>query len=409
MIPTDPPSMSLSSEGGNLPRGPVLPESSEDLRIGLMGVINSGGVHKRVVERLVERGYQVDESDLKKNIVGDIGRDANLVILAYDPDRGHAAEIANLFVEELGKELTQLAGLGPQRTLEALETEEPAAWQEYEQRSEELVAFLDGLGSIGLAEDAARLLEERSTVQQALNELAVRDGVARAERPVLERLLAERMPDGETPFVTTNRQQVRNTDYDRALRDAQDKAVQLAQAKLRFRAEHPDVRALAVELEFAEERVREAARDEMITGSATMTLDQHTVELVGRLVEAQIAEASFEPQRQLLEQRAAEIDLALRNVPGYSARETMLRERAMLSRRYAENLSQRRSELRFHLQRGFVFSIFEDSQMADPRQSKAVPSVGGIIVFSLLAGLIVGILLALILELSSQLRLRAPY
>ena len=152
-----------------------------------------------------------------------------------------------------------------------------------------------------------------------------------------------------------------------------------------------------------------AARDEMITGSATMTLDEHTVELVGRLVEAQIAEASFEPQRRLLEQRAAEIDLALRGVPGYSARETMLRERAMLQRRYAENLTQRRSELRFHLQRGFVFSIFEDSQMADPRQSKAVPSVGGIMVFSLLAGLIVGILLALVLELSSQLRLRAPY
>ena len=40
MIPTEPPSMSLSGEGGNLPRGPVVPDRSEDLRIGLMGVIN---------------------------------------------------------------------------------------------------------------------------------------------------------------------------------------------------------------------------------------------------------------------------------------------------------------------------------------------------------------------------------
>lgn len=410
IIPTEPPAMTLSSETGNLPKGPFIPDSAEDLRIGLLGVINAGSVHRRVYERLLEEtGRKVSLSAIRKNIVGDIGRTGHVSLSAYGRSQKEAAALANLFLDEFEEELGSLAEQSVRQTLDALETYAPIAWQDFEQKNSELVALLGELGSSGLEDDARDLLEQRRQVDNRLFELSLRDAEARAVLPILERLISETAVEGEAPFVTTGRQLARNNAYQRALDQLQRAAVDLAKAREVYRDEHQQIKQLKVALEHAEERVRETAEEEMVLQAETLTLDEHTVALMNRLVDAQIAEAGFGPQREILEARAALIDAELNSLPQAFARESALKSQVVTSREFAESLSRLRAQLEFHLARGFDFAVTDEAFRATPESAKPVPSKAGIVIFSLLSGVIIGLMLALTLELIAQMRLRAPY
>jgi len=412
IMPTEPPTMSLSNESGNLPKGPVIPDRTEDMRIGLLGVLNAGAVHERVYERLLREGRQnASREGIKKNIVGDIGRNSHIVIYAYGRTQKVAAELANMFVEEFELVLRDLAEQGPRVSLAAMTVREPQLWQEYQDRSFELVAFLDEVGSSGLDADAKALLEQRKVVTNRLYDLDERVGVARAERPVLERLIEEAgaTVGGVGPFVISSRQLTRNSAYQRSLERVEQAAVALATARVTYRDEHNEVKRLKIELEHAEQGVRDAAEEEMVLQSESQTIDERARDLANRLVEAQIAGAAYEPQRAILAAREERITAELSSMPEFYARESMLRARVTQVRSKAEQMTQRRMELEFHLTRGFNFTVTDPAFMATEKSARAVPSTGGIIVFSLLAGAIFGIMLALVLEMIAEMRLRAPY
>ena len=410
MVPTEAPTMSINTEAGNVPRGIQVPDKGEDLRIGLIGVVASGAVHERVYHRLRAEGWEnLNYNGLKRNIIGDISRTSRLLILAYARSKERAATLANVFLEELEVELEELASVGPRRTLEALEIEEPRAWADYEAAQEDLVEFLDGLGSTGVAVDLAELLGERRRIENALFELEVRDSVARAERPVLERLLAGLLEEGETPFIESSRSIVRSPAFLKAEADVKTAAFELAMARTEFHDAHPEIGRLQARLATVEEAMREVAAEEFVEGTKTMTLDEQARMLAQKLIEADIATASFEPQREVLGARLDSLKTTLAAYPGYTSRETALRDRAALLKNYAERLSSRQMELKFHLERGITFTITDDIYRAQPERSKPVPSTGGILAFSLVGGLMVGILLALMLELIAKLRLNALY
>ncbi len=412
IMPTEPPTMSLSSESGNLPKGPVIPDRTEDMRIGLLGVLNAGSVHQRVYERLIREGRQnASREAIKKNVIGDIGRNSHIVIYGYGRTQKIAAELANMFVEEFELVLRDLAEQGPRVSLAAMTVREPQLWQEYQDRSLDLVAFLDEVGSSGLDADTKALIDQRRVVTSRLYDLDERAGVALAERPILERLIAEAgsTTGGEGPFVITSRQLTRNSAYQRSLERVEQAAVALATAKVTYRDEHDEIKRLKIELQHAEQGVRDAAAEEMVLQSETQAIDDRARDLANRLVESQIAEATYEPQRVILAARQERITSELSSMPEFYAREAMLRARATQVRAKAEQMSQRRMELEFHLTRGLNFTVTDPAFMATEKSARAVPSTGGIIVFSLLAGAIFGIMLALLLEMIAEMRMRAPY
>jgi hypothetical protein len=382
------------------------------MRIGLLGVLNAGAVHARVYERLIAEGRQdASREAIKKNVIGDIGRNSHIVVYAYGRTPEIAADLANMFVEEFELVLKDLAEQGPRVSLNAMIVREPQLWQAYQDRSLELVAFLDEVGSSGLDADMKALIEQRRVVTSRLYDLDERAGVARVEGPVLERLIAEAggSAGGEGPFEITSRQLSRNSAFQKSFERVEQAAVNLAVARETYRDEHREIQRLVIELEHAEQSVRDAAEDEMVLQSESQTIDERARDLANRLVEAQIAEATYEPQRVILAARQERITAELSSMPEFYAREAMLKARVAQARGDADEMSQRRTELEFHLTRGFNFTVTDPAFMATVKSANAVPSKGGIIVFSLLAGAIVGIMLALLLEMIAQMRMRAPY
>jgi len=398
LIPASPVGISLRSESGNLPSSPIIPDSSEDMRVGVMGIISSGEVHAR----MAQKDPSLDAKRVRKNLVGNIGRDSYMNLVAYGPTAQEATDLANIFAESFEEVMQEHTEIGPRSSLATFQRVEPVAWETYHKESEKLTTFLGSIGSTDLERDYAQWSSRRVDVQAKLVELELSHAQRVAERPVLEALVAAR-PE----FRLTRQQMGRNSAYSSALERVRDKSTEVAVALLKYKEKNPELIRLRKELELAEQQAQGEA--ELVQSSMTSELDAEAKSLMGRLTQVQIEEASVDAQRDLLTAEATVLDGKLATVPANRGQLDALTSDIASAREFATEVSNRRAELEFHLEHGIRFTISGADTRAKLEDTKALPTVAGIYLFSIFAGILIGILLAILLELLSIMRSQKPF
>ena len=398
LIPATSPTVSLKTEAGNIPNGPIIPDQNEDLRIGIIGIIRSGAVHDRVALALPG----IDPKTIRKNVVGDIGSDSFLHVLSYAKTREEAAMLANAFSDAFEDEMQSILAAGPKRTLESFIAREPIAWQQFSDNSTALVRYLEGANFTDIEVEAGNMLARRQVVQRQIERLELQHSSNLAQRPVYEQLVESR-PE----FVVTGQSLSENSVYKSALERSSQLATELALKKLELTDKHPEVVRLTSELSMVQTRMSQQA--EMTHSSSTMSQDPQALIFMQKMVEIDIAEASYDSQKTIFEQIVSQLDSKLQNVPEYRADVSRINAQIAQARNHAEDISARRAELEFHLTHGLRFTMSNEYSKAHPEKALALPTPIGIMIFSTLAGLIVGILAAVVSELVKRMRLRSPY
>ena len=398
LIPATSPTVSLKTEGGNLPSGPIVPDQNEDLRVGIIGIIRSGAVHDRVAQALPG----IDAKTIRKNVIGDIGADSFLHVLSYAKTQEEAAMLANAFSEAFQDEMQAMLEASPRRTLESFVAREPIAWEQFSYHTAELVRYLEGANFTDVEVEVGNMLSQRQAVQQQIEGLELQHSSNLAQRPVYAQLVESR-PE----FVVTRQSLSENSVYKSSLERSSQLATELALKKLKLTDKHPEIVRLANELLLVQTRMSQQA--EMTHASSTMSQDPQSLNFMQKMVEIDIAEASYDSQRAIFEQTVSQIDSKLQNVPEYRADVSRINAQIAQARNHAEDISARRAELEFHLTHGLRFTMSNEYTKALPEKALPLPTPVGIMIFSTLAGLIVGILAAVVAELVKQMRLRSPY
>ena len=398
LIPATSPTVSLKTEGGNIPNGPIVPDQNEDLRVGILGIIRSGAVHDRVAKALPG----IDAKTIRKNVIGDIGSDSFLHVLAYAKTQAEAAMLANAFSDAFQDEMQAMLEASPRRTLESFIAREPIAWEQFSDYTAELVRYLEVANFTDVEVEVVNMLSQRQAVQQQIEALELQHSSNLAQRPVYEQLVENR-PE----FVVTGQSLSENSVYKSSLERSNELATELALKKLELKDKHPEIVRLTNDLLMVQERMSQQAQ--MTHASSTMSQDPQALSFMQKIVEIDIAEASYDSQKTIFEQTASKLDSALQSVPEYRADVSRINAQIAQARNHAEDISARRAELEFHLTHGLRFTMSNEYTKASPEKALALPTPIGIMIFSTLAGLIVGILAAVVSELVKQMRLRSPY
>jgi capsular polysaccharide biosynthesis protein/predicted nucleic acid-binding protein len=356
-------------------------------------------VHDRV-----SRDYLpgIDIKTTRKNVVGDIGIDSFLHVLAYAKTREESAMLANAFASAFEDEMQEMLAAGPKRTLAVLKTEGEKAWKSFETLSAELVHYLEGTNFTNVEVEAGNMLAQRQAVQRQIEMLELQHSSNLAQRPVYKQLVESR-PE----FVVTGQSLSENSVYKSALERSSQLATELALKKIERTDKHPEIVRLTNELLMVQARMSQQA--EMTHSSSTMSQDPQALSFMQKMVEIDIAEASYDSQKTIFEQTVSKLDSELQSVPGYRVQVTLISAKILQARNHAEDIAARHAELDFHIKHGFRFTISNEFTVAKPEKALALPTPVGIMIFSTLAGLIVGILAAVVSELVKQLRLRSPY
>ncbi len=400
MLPQQPPTVSLTSEGANVPDGPFLPDMSDELRIGAMGVLSSGAVH----DRMLAKHPELDLRAMRKNLRGNVDRYGNIEIQSYAPDEERAAAFANDFADCFQEEMQAVTEGSMRRSLETFRAEEPGAMARYRELHQGLVEYLGRIGSVDVNDELQRLLEDRRRLEDHLLALDLERVKSEAERPVIEQALAER-PDFQLTRVTYSR----NPAYEQALARTRELSTQLALALIEFKELHPEIVRLRKELEIVRQDAVNLLAEQMVLQSQAETQDDLGMRLTARLADLDIAAASIDSQRAVLEGNNGELDRRLAEIPSYLSA-IALREAEMANARTIwERISQRRAELEFHLRNGVHFTIMTPGMRARPETAKEVPTSAGLMVFCFIAGLSGGLMLAVVQELLSRMRASRPY
>jgi uncharacterized protein involved in exopolysaccharide biosynthesis len=400
MVPGDPPTVSLSSESQNVPTGPYLPDLSDDLRLGAMGIFGSGAVH----DRMLLKHPELDPRALRRNLRGNIDGQGNVEVIAYAPDAERAAAWVNDFADCFQDEMQAVAEASMRSTLETFRAEEPVALARLREIHQSLVGYLGSVGSVDLDADLARLFEERRVLEDQLLGLELARARGDAERPVIERTLA-----GRPEFVLNRVTYRRNPAYEQAVARTREISTQIALARLQFREQHPELLRLQTELEVVRRDAVELLEQQMVLDARTEAPDELTLRLTARLADLDIAAAGFDTQREVLERRRTELDGQLVVMPAYQS-EVALRDAEIASvRAHWERLAQRRAELEFHLRNGLRFTIMTPAMRAKPEDAREVPAPAALFIFCTVTGLCGGLLLAIGAELLARLRAARPF
>ncbi len=400
MIPSQPPTTSLSSEAGNLPSGPLLPDSSDDLQVGAMGVFSSGVL----AERLLAKRPELDIRALRKNLRGNIDEFGNIQVLSYAASKELAAEFANEFALCFQEEMESIVTAHVKNTAEAMRREEPVALAEYRKLNQDLVEYLAQIGTVSLDEELGRLLAERTQLEGQVLDVALARVRSEAERPVLLEAVAAR-PE----FSLTRTTYGRNPAYEAALERVRALATELALARLEYMDGHPQIERLLAEFDLVSAEVRNMANEEMVLQSRTETPDTLLRDLIGRLATLDIAAASYDAQIAVLSDRRAALDTRLSAFPAFQS-EVALRMAELGSvRAHWERLKQRLAELEFHLRTGIHFTVMSDAMRAKSEQAKQIPTTVGLYIFCVIAGISGGLLYALFAEMLARMRASRPF
>ncbi len=399
-VPEKLPLLSLESAARNLPTGPLLPDSSEETRVGVLGLLNASSVYQRMMERIPDTTVAA----LRKAVVVDLDPTQQILVYAQDPSAERAAELANEYVRAFQGILREMDERAPRATLAVLREEEPRAWQAFQDAQDALVLYLDTIKSVNPELDLQQLVNEREKLRDALRDLDLDEGRLRAQRPLLEARLADR-PE----FRLARQTLVDNPGFRSALDKVGQLRADLAVARLKYKDIHPEVVDLLERLHAAEEQVKEEAARGMQPGSLEFQPDEEARTLLSKLVDADLSTAGIEPSRAVLRARLQEVQDALGGMPLSQAELDRLETAQNLARQHAELVSQRVAELQLQLQRGIDFTYVDQRMLARPEDARQLPSLAGVMIFAGLGGLAAGLALAISLELLAQMRLRRPF
>lgn len=398
MIPEHALGLSIGTEGGNVPDGPLLPLQDEGRLIGITSMLRSRAVANRVAEMIPGS----DPMKLKSNIRGDVSKDGVVQYTGYGRTQQEAADVANFSVIAFAEVLEQISMDGMRANLETFEKNEVPALQRVKDASDGILNYLTSLQSPDLNSDIERWLEERNTLERSLFELEGQRQQFQAQRPIIEQTLADR-PE----FVMTRQELQLPGNYSNMLERISNLSTQLAVARLQFRDAHPEIIRLQTEIDMV--RTQAAGSAELVLSASTMSQDRQVASLAQKLVDMDIFDAGYTAQKTIYEDRRAELDDLLAAVPGYRQQLSTLQSEYTQARSMAERITTRKEELEFHLTHGLKFSYIDKYAQADPERAKQVPTQTGIIMFTSFAGLLLGIFVALLTATFGRMRATRPY
>jgi uncharacterized protein involved in exopolysaccharide biosynthesis len=176
---------------------------------------------------------------------------------------------------------------------------------------------------------------------------------------------------------------------------------------MRYTDAHPEVQRLILEVDSARTRAEE--QGELVLSSSTTTQDRQFVSLATKLIDMDILEAGYVAQRNAFDARKIELDAKLADVPGYMQKIQTLQAKYRELRGVAERISTRRSEMELHVKHGLKFSMIDESALASPTRAKQLPTQLGIIMFTSMAGFLLGIFVALGSATIARMRATRPY
>lgn len=398
LVPTQPVGISISSEGGNVPTGPMLPEQNEGDLIGIVANLRSRAVMNRVALELPG----INPRQLKKNIRGDVTKDGVVEYKGYGRTAEEAAKIANAAVYAFAFVLEDMAKQIMDANLATFELNEGPAWNNVEEKSAELTAYLLELGTADFDGEVEAWLAERARIETARFQLEMRYQEALVQRPVIERAL-----EGRPEFVESQRQMALPGTYSEALEHVTRLSSELAVARMTRTDEHPDTIRLIKEVE--EARARAETQGDLVLSSVTTTQDRKYADLAGKLVDMDILEAGYVPQRDAYDARKVELDAKLADVPGYMQKIQTLQAEYRQYRDLAERITARKNEMLLHLKHGLSFSMIDENALASPDRAIALPTMTGLLMFTGLGGLLLGIFVALGSATIARMRATRPY
>jgi hypothetical protein len=432
LVPGESTRMSLTSESESLPEGPVVPDLSEETRVGIMGLIHSNAVALRALENLGHANLQGPArmqalATLRRQVVADLNTDQMLVVAVTDRDRLRAARVANAFADALRQVMREMAERGPRTTVASLEKEAPLAWAAYASARRERLNFLEQSSSPDPEVDFALLAEEGQRLRTSLDELLVEAARVSAQLPIVEGAIAARPKEMQVYRQTL----VENPAYTKALQDLSKYRVEVEVLKLKYRERfdehgsplpaHPTLESALVRYRQAQVRVEEEAEKglalplqskptgPMVHSATELRPDPQLQSLLGRLVDLQASEAGLEPTRKLLQEQLLQNEAAMGLLP--SARNELSRLDIEIERQrvFASQITQRLEELRLILDQGLEFTFFEEHQQANPESATEVPKRSWVFFFAIAAALSCGLTLALGMELLARARLSRPW
>lgn len=399
-VPREMPRLSLNNEGANLPSGPPLPDGTEATRMAMVGLLNSGAVHRRVMANNPDLPAPL----IRKSIKGDIDQAQQLNVYALNEDKELAVRLANEFVRAFREKLREMVEDVVRRNLTTFRKASEQAWRDYDQAVQDRLAFLDTIASVDMEAEVAQLIGLRSTLRNSLADIDVQRARIQAEREATRRVL-----EGRPEFRESRRSLSRNPEYVEAVRSAAEARVQLAMARLTYKDDHPQVKTLLARLQSLEEQAGAAAEKAMVESGVALSVDPELERLSRQLVDLDVSEAALDPRRQALEARLTEVDARLAQVP-FDRAELERLDREVASRKhYAETVDQRIRELEIQLARGLDPTYTDEDRLARPDMANQLPTTAGLMLFCGLAGLFTGVTLAIGLEVLRRLRLRYPY
>jgi len=398
LVPQHPLGLSITSESGNVPNGPLLPEQREGELIGLVAMLRS----RAVLDLIIEDVPGLNAAVLKKNLRGDVTKDGIVEYRAWGRTPEEAALIANSAVKAFSVVLERMSKVILQSNFDTFSANEVIAWGRVEESSNQLSEYLTELGTADYSAEVAAWLEERTRLESSRFQLEVGFQEAKVQRPVIERALADR-PE----FIVSQQQMSLPGFYADALTQVTRLSSELAVARMRFTDEHPEVLRLVMEV--SEARTRAEEQGQLVLTSSTSSQDRQFVSLATKLVDMDILEAGYVAQRDALEARKTELDAKLAQVPGYMQQIQVLQAKYRELRTIAELVSTRKSEMEMHLQHGLAFSMIDPSALAKPERAAQLPTQLGVIMFSALGGLLAGIFIALASATIARMRVTRPY
>ncbi|MDP7061746.1 MAG: hypothetical protein QF489_02280 [Planctomycetota bacterium] len=398
LVPSTPVGISINSEGGNVPSGPMLPEQNEGDLIGIVANLRSRAVMNKIAENLPG----INANQLRRNLRGDVTKDGVVEYKGYGRTAEEAARLANEGVYAFAEVLEDMALQTLIANRDTFEKNEGPAWKKVEEKSNELTEYLLGLGTADYTGEVEAWLDERARIETARFQLELRYQEALVQRPVIERALA-----GRPEYVESLRQMELPGTYTEALEHVTKLSSELAAARMKFTDAHPETQRLLAEVAAA--RARAETQGDLVLSSVTTTQDRKYADLASKLVDMDILEAGYVPQRDAFDARKAELDTKLTEVPGYMQRIETLQAEYRQYRDLAERITARKNEMILHVEHGLTFSMIDPNALAKPERAIALPTTTGLIMFTALGGFLLGIFVALGSATIARMRATRPY
>ncbi len=397
-LPDNPPTFSLTSEKSNVPTQAPIPTARDDVQLGMLSLITSGAALQRVLEKHPE----LTLAELRAKIVANITHDKMLQITATDPDLHKAIGLANEVLFAFRNLYKDLVERGPRSNLATFQEGLKTAEANQKAAQDAALAFLSSLGSIDLQAEVQRFIQERNTLRHDLEELDSGKKIRETRRPLLEAIIRER-PE----FVEASQSIGRNAAYVDTLKSLSDLEIEKATLLLQFTEAHPRVITL-------EERMRvlreQAANElEMIQVGAGLTRDEEVKGMLADLVNMDIADSTDAKKREIYTTRLATVDQKLENAPVNMVELSRLNNEVSRWRDLVSELKRRIYELQLHLRHGIDFTYVNEYLLAREKTAKAIPTPQNVTIFAAATGLIVGVFLAVVLEIIALGRLRRPF